>query len=257
MYGGISMKLERVLFIAALLALSATYAFAGGLGVNDNDLDMGTNPTTAWLDLENTSMILKAPTIGTYETVRWWLGQGFDFQSWDGYGPYGVDSGSGDLLFPENPGGIVSTAGANSGGMTMLGLLSGQEYMDYWSTDFYGVDVTSIPGAVLVRYTYAGDSNFSGTSDIDDYSLFQYANQANNDSDPENDVPNTWLNGDWNYSNTIDIDDYGMFQFANQNGAGDTPIEGGGGISAIPEPSTILLVISALVCGLVIRRRFV
>jgi len=70
-----------------------------------------------------------------------------------------------------------------------------------------------ISSAVLVKYTYPGDSNLDGVVDLDnDFSLFVdgYSQQV---SDPGSlNAGNLWQSGDYNYDGIIDLDnDFSIF----------------------------------------------
>jgi len=103
-------------------------------------------------------------------------------------------------------------------------------------------DVTGLTGdEILVRYTFYGDADLSGTVDFDnDYILWQtgFLNGLSG-----------WVFGDFNYDGVVDFDnDYILWQtlFLNQ-----PPLPGGAG--AVPEPATLsLLALGALA---LLRRR--
>src|SRR3954447_3534955 len=53
--------------------------------------------------------------------------------------------------------------------------------------------------SVLIRYTYAGDSNLNGTVDLTDFTYLA----AN-----FNGTGKTWLQGDYNYDRNVDLTDF-------------------------------------------------
>jgi len=78
-------------------------------------------------------------------------------------------------------------------------------------TTFGGQTITG--DAVVIKYTYPGDSNLDGIVDLDnDFSLFVdgYNKQLSNPSALN--AGNLWVNGDYNYDGVIDLDnDFSIF----------------------------------------------
>jgi fibronectin-binding autotransporter adhesin len=119
-------------------------------------------------------------------------------------------------------------------------------------------------GDVLVKYTYYGDADLTGSVDLDDFNLFLAGYQ-----DPAN-VPQTWIYGDFDYTGSVDLDDFNLFLAAYQaNGAPLSTLANGiemsslsagdqqmmlGAIAAVPEPGT-LGVLALAAGGLLARRR--
>jgi fibronectin-binding autotransporter adhesin len=93
---------------------------------------------------------------------------------------------------------------------------------------FNGVTVND--DSVLIKYTYFGDSNLDGFVTDDDlgYFLAGYGSDVS---------ANPWVLGDYNHDGFTTDDDLGFFLAA----YGSTPGLAGGGIQAIPEPSTLVL----------------
>ena len=111
----------------------------------------------------------------------------------------------------DTTGGITSTAAKNrSGGITGLGVMSGAEYASITgSTTFDGQVVAS--GDTLVKYTYNGDANFSGTITFDDYVRLDIGSSQHYTG---------WTNGDFNYSGSVNFDDYVLIDTANNQQSG-------------------------------------
>jgi hypothetical protein len=132
------------------------------------------------------------------------------------------------------------------GGPGAGGTLSGQTY-----------DADS----VLVKFTYRGDADLDGDSDLDDLGF--WANSFTGDlGNPPN--PSTfWTQGDWDYDGDTDLDDLGFWSstFTGDLGGGGLSVyapnasEGaiaalaGMGIAAVPEPGSVTLIV--LGCALV------
>ncbi|HWP39283.1 MAG TPA: hypothetical protein VNL70_00055, partial [Tepidisphaeraceae bacterium] len=77
-------------------------------------------------------------------------------------------------------------------------------------TDFAGISGL-VGNEVLVKFTYFGDADLSGSIDATDYSLIDngYVNSLTG-----------WLNGDFDYSGSIDATDYALIDNAYVNQAG-------------------------------------
>jgi hypothetical protein len=59
--------------------------------------------------------------------------------------------------------------------------------------------------AVLVKYTYYGDTDFSGTVDFDDYSRTDSGFNLHKTG---------WFNGDFDANGVVDFDDYSLIDLA-------------------------------------------
>jgi len=135
--------------------------------------------------------------------------------------------------------GITSSlAAADTSFYTAVGVLDNS--LAHYTT--FG-DATGLTGAeVLVRYTFYGDADLSGTVDFDnDYILWQtgFLNGYTG-----------WVYGDFNHDGVVDFDnDYILWQtlFLNQ------PTLPAAAESAVPEPATLVLL--ALGGGAILRRR--
>jgi hypothetical protein len=100
-------------------------------------------------------------------------------------------------------------------------------------------------------YTYGGDATLDGKLNIDDYVKI--------DSGIASGLTG-WVNGDFNYDGKVNIDDYTTVidaNIGNQNGI--FPTAGGaeslGGVTAVPEPTSIAGVAIGLLTMASRRRR--
>ena len=102
--------------------------------------------------------------------------------------------------------GITSGRAANNPAHnTTLCVIEGADYlrMHGAGTQFHGASVDST--SVLIKYTYYGDANFSGTVNFDDYVATDIG---------FNTSLSGWCNGDYNYSGAVDFDDYVLIDTA-------------------------------------------
>jgi autotransporter-associated beta strand protein len=142
--------------------------------------------------------------------------------------------------------GITSSTAANDPNfLTAIGYASN---IDAAYTTFEGVSGLD-DGDMLVKYTYYGDADLTGSVDLDDFNLFLAGYQ-----DPSN-VPQTWIYGDFDYTGSVDLDDFNLFLAAYQaNGAplsalagliGDTSLSAAdrqlmlSAVAAVPEPAAL------------------
>jgi autotransporter-associated beta strand protein len=126
-------------------------------------------------------------------------------------------------------------------------------------TSFDGQPVTNTD--VLVKYTYAGDADLSGTVNASDYTLIDNGFNAHLTG---------WRNGDFNYDGVINGDDYvlidnafnsqGSVSFSGDSAgpaemiAADTALISTVSNTAVPEPG-ILILFPVLACRLLAPRR--
>ncbi|MBC8107570.1 MAG: M36 family metallopeptidase [Anaerolineae bacterium] len=104
--------------------------------------------------------------------------------------------------------GITSTAAKNNAAHnTTLGAMLGS---DYPGGTFNGQSVPA--NAVLVKYTYYGDTDFNGVVDFDDYSRV--------DAGFNNNLTG-WSNGDADGNGIVDFDDYSLIDLAFNTQSGD------------------------------------
>ena len=169
-----------------------------------------------------------------------------------------------------------STAAANA--TTGIGVISGAEYTSVGGSGQFDGHAYSA-GDTLVKYTWNGDANFSGTVSFDDYVKIDTG---------FNQHLTGWLNGDFNYSGAVTFDDYVLIDIAfnQQNGtlgravdwisgddrsaagldsAGMSEVLGhldqfGGAygaafLAAVPEPTSMLVLSVPGALGFIRRRR--
>jgi len=108
--------------------------------------------------------------------------------------------------------GITSLAARdNAQHNTTLGVLSSDDYELVYGdgASFAGEQITR--SAVLVRYTYYGDTDFNGVVNFDDYSRTDGG---------FNSARSGWLNGDFDGNGVVNFDDYSLIDLAfNTQGA--------------------------------------
>jgi regulation of enolase protein 1 (concanavalin A-like superfamily) len=102
--------------------------------------------------------------------------------------------------------GLTSTSAKNANPKnTTLGAIEATEFKSIYG-DAATFDGESIDAsAVLVKYTYYGDTDFNGTVDFDDYSRTDSG---------FNNHRTGWLNGDFDGNGVVDFDDYSLIDLA-------------------------------------------
>jgi autotransporter-associated beta strand protein len=217
-------------------------------GVNSLSISGSTDHWTGKLDLANNDLIAYH---GSLSQITNEVKSGYANGTWQGSG---ITS---------------SAAAADTTHLTALGVI--QNTVDGVSTNgtqlyttFNGVKVYS--NDVLVGYTYFGDTNLDGQVDGSDYSRIDAAYLNNqNSSNPQ---MTGWYNGDFNYDGIIDGSDYTLIDNAyNTQGAnlggGSNPSSGNfaetaaeiaPGISSVPEPAALGLLIPFILRSLSRRR---
>jgi hypothetical protein len=166
-------------------------------------------------------------------TIRSYIVSGFNGGNWNGAG---VDS---------------TAAHNNSAFLTALG------YADVSSTNFDGQSITH---AVIVKYTYYGDSNLDGVVNTADFQMFLNGLAAAGGS--------SWSAGDYTYDGRVDIgNDFNLFLvgYLRQGGAlGDlapmvlndsalSAVQKAQLLGLVPEPSSAGFIAVAAIAGA--RRR--
>jgi alpha-galactosidase len=212
-----------------------------------NVIAVGSLSVAGSLDLTNNDLIVHNGNLGTVTTAG-----SITNEIAQGHGRNGLWTGIG----------ITSSAAATSPGNTALGVeLNNNGSSGTLMSTFDGQTVTSTD--VLVKYTFVGDADLSGTVNATDYTLI--------DSGFNSDGALTgWRNGDFNYDGVINGDDYALIDNAfNTQGtttyavlpadptemiATDTAQIAAPSSTVIPEPGSLSFV-SLLVFGLIARKR--
>jgi hypothetical protein len=198
----------------------------------------------AQLDLTVGKLIARAPSAqlgtwngSTYTALTGLIQSGRNGGTWDGPGIMTSDSNGGD----HNEIGIATASQALGISATQTGT--------WMSQSVNGSDV-------LVMYTYGGDANLDGKLNIDDYGRIDA-------SVGQSGSVFGWYNGDFNYDGKINIDDYGIIDsnIGSQGpplGIAPASLAGiaqADGITAVPEPASILLLLLPLLAQPARRRR--
>jgi autotransporter-associated beta strand protein len=194
-----------------------------------------TTAGTGKLDLTNNSAVIRNMTLAA---VRAAIASGFAGGAWTG-------------------GGITSSTAAGNPG-TAIGFASNGVLS---KSSFEGVSGLTASD-VLVRYTDFGDADLSGTTTLDDFTLFLNGYQN---------AGTTWVQGDFDYNGVVTLDDFTLFLAGYQQQGAPlseleavvdsvpmTPAERSAMLAAVaaavPEPSG-LAVLGALAGAALTRRR--
>ncbi|CAN5365928.1 hypothetical protein BH09PLA1_BH09PLA1_05370 [soil metagenome] len=106
--------------------------------------------------------------------------------------------------------GLTSTSAKNNPLLnTTLGAMEGSDFTSVGGGSFDGVPVPS--GAVLVKYTYYGDTDFNGLVNFDDYSRADAG---------FNSGLSGWFRGDFDGNGLVNFDDYSLIDLAFNSQAG-------------------------------------
>ena len=200
-----------------------------------NNLTIGTE---AKLDLKRNKLITETPvgtfSGGAYDGVHGLVKRAYGQGAWAGNG----------LTTSEND-------ASPTVGTTTIGVASASTILFIAPTatgTWAGQSVTGT--TTLAMYTYAGDLNFDGRVDAQDYGIIDNWVQ----------FPGTsgYVNGDINYDGVIDAADYGIIDNTIQLQGAPIPMTGsdvaGAGLQAVPEPAS-LGVMAIASAGLLGRRR--
>src|SRR5439155_12913237 len=176
------------------------------------------------LDLNDTAAVVDydPPAASPLATIANQIQTGYAGGAWPGNG---ITSSS-------------AAAAASSAHRTALGYAESSQ-LGISTFSGQSVDATS----VLIRYTFAGDSNLNGTVDLTDFT-FLAANF--------NGTNKTWLQGDYNYDGSVNLTD---FTFLASNFNQTSPADGVSPGAVVPEPAAIALCIAALSCACLRCRR--
>ncbi len=211
---------------SSLTVNGAATELSSGNGGAVSTLDALSIGPTGQFNLNDNDLILPYAGSSPAATIRAYLQSGYNNAAWTG------------------PGLVSSAAAGNASHLTALGYA---EATDVGITSF---DAHSISGnALLVKYTYVGDSSLDGKVDLgNDFTLFLegYLGHAS-----------TWELGDYNYDGEVTTADFGLFidAYKQQNGSlGDldqaiesSPLlstaQKASLLSAVPEPATATLLL--------------
>ena len=105
------------------------------------------------------------------------------------------------------------------------------------------VDASSL----LIRYTYTGDANLDGKIDADDYFVID------RDYNKSGSVFG-YASGDFNYDGKINGDDYFIIDSNYVAQSGPAPAAALD-VTAVPEPTSVVMILSAAGCARLRRRR--
>src|SRR5262249_1611877 len=123
---------------------------------------------------------------------------------------------------------------ASSAHKTALGLAEATDLFTSFPASFAGQSVDNT--SVLVRYTYFGDADLSGTVDTIDFSLLAATFSQSGKS---------WFNGDFDYNGLVDTIDFSLLA---SNFAQVLPASGqNAGTALVPESSLSLVLALAVV----------
>jgi hypothetical protein len=144
--------------------------------------------------------------------------------------------------------GITSSTSAAAPDSTSVGYAVNGDMPLGAVTEFRGVPVD--PTSVLIRHTRIGDANLDGVVNDDDVTIVGAVYAPG--------VPNAnWANGDFDYNGFVDDDDVTLLGALYNPGLPPIPApEAGGGVAAVPEPATwLMLALGGLGAGLFGWRR--
>jgi autotransporter-associated beta strand protein len=242
-YTGNTTATNGVLVLGSSLTSSPSFNIASGAaatiavnGSNVLSVSTLTIDPAAQLDVNDNDAIVNYSGTSPIGTIRGYLTSGFNNGNWNGKG-------------------IASTSAATRGGPTGIG------YGEATDLGITMLDGVTIPGsAVIVKYTYNGDTNLNGTVGTDDFSRFLDGLATGG---------STWGQGDFTYDGKVDLgNDFNLFlagYLANGGALGELApvIEANASLSssqktmllaAVPEPASIALALIAA-GGLATRRR--
>jgi hypothetical protein len=243
-----SMILKRVVFLTAMIALiaSSVYGFSPIVTVNTSTL---TYDVTGALDMGNTSAIIKGTP--AFAGVMSALKAGYNGGAWTGLeltSSVAAAHGTTYALAPMSVTDYQGLYGVNAGfyGPTAYPANYGTVAQPVFTQ---GVDnVSTLPaGSTLVKFTYAGDANLDGSVNTLDLSSIVGSVVFQNNGGT---VADTYKNGDFNFDGSINTLDLslvvGQVVFQNNNGPYAALALSSGDIAAVPEPSTIVLLLFGL-----------
>ena len=151
------------------------------------------------LDLNNNDLIVEYTGASALPLVQQLIQVARTGGAWSGAG---ITSSSARLASPAN---------------TTLGVVEASDFKSIYGADATFDGQTIDTSAVLVKYTYYGDTDFNGVVDFDDYSR----------TDSGFNLGRTgWFNGDFDLNGVVDFDDYSLIDMAfNTQGAALRPLQ--------------------------------
>jgi hypothetical protein len=191
----------------------------------------------ATLDLANNDLIVNYSGSSPAAAIRAYLQSGFNAGAWNGTG-------------------IASSAAAGD-----ASALTGLGYAEAADAGLHSVDGIGVGSAVVVKYTYYGDSSLDGKVDLgNDFNLFLQGFLHGGAS---------WEQGDYNYDGVVNAADFNLFvngfkAQGNPLGALDSVIESSALLSGaqkaqlvslVPEPDTLMLACAAAGAAVMVRHR--
>jgi hypothetical protein len=232
---------KRVLCIAiALLAVTASGTMAATTNADNFIVSQLSIAADSSLNLQasNSYGIVTGDTINPtptpYATVLGYVTTGYAGGAWNGNGINSSKAASDPNMVSAL--GIVNATDANAWGAI---------------SSFHGH--TPLDGDSLIGYTTYGDSNLDGTVNGDDYFYIDWAFLNGGATAGYS----GWLWGDYDYNGETNGDDYFWIDWVFLNGY--TPAAASAGavsaVSAVPEPSTVILLVSSALCAFVVYLR--
>jgi hypothetical protein len=226
------MILKRIFFIAvALLSVASTNVMAGIANVDSfvvSQLNIAPDSCLNLQSVHSYGIVTGTPyyPIPTpFSTIETYIKNGYAGGEWNGLG--GINS---------------SVAAADPLQVTGLALISGQVCLEWgMMSSFQGHTIQ--PEDSLIRYTYYGDANLDGVVNQDDRFFIDWAFWSGG---PEAGYAG-WSWGDFNYDGMIDSTDYAILDYVDSLNLPP--------IGTVPEPSTIVMLFSLALGGLLWWRR--
>jgi hypothetical protein len=163
-------------------------------------LDYLTAATGKYLDAGSSYMIVDYDGASPITTVQTLLKSGRNNGTWDGAG--------------------IRSSAAGAAGNTALGFVEATEIFTTFPASFAGQLVDST--AVLVKYTYYGDTDLNGNVNLTDFNRLA-ANFGM--------TGRRWFEGDFNYDTLVNLEDFNLLAM-NFGQSGMGPGGGGGGGSS-------------------------
>jgi autotransporter-associated beta strand protein len=162
--GGTNLSIGSAATSASVVVANHGSGSINAIAVNNLSISGTTGNWTGLLDLTNNAMVLHT---GSIATVTNQIAQAYSNGNWNGSGGITSSAAAADTAHLTAVGVIINDTGANTTAAT--------------GTPFYtSLDGTpTTDGDILVKYTYYGDADLSGSVDGSDYSLIDngYLNQ--------------------------------------------------------------------------------